>query len=87
MSVMLLIHDLLLTLMGLALWFTLLLLLLLSLTVQPLPATCKDKVRTGLANTHLYTFLQPLIKFKNYFYFEEKDRTLEVYEKVRIRDS
>ena len=29
--------------------------------------------------------LQALIKFKNYFYFEEKDETLEEHEKVMAK--
>jgi hypothetical protein len=30
------------------------------------------------------SLLQALIKFKNFFYFEEKDKTLEEFEKVLV---
>ena len=30
--------------------------------------------------------MQALIKFKNYFYFEERDEPVEEFEKVRICD-
>ena len=66
-----------------AIFFFFLIIILSRATVSP------NAQRRGLlglspaAGHHkLYCFLQALIRFKNFFYFEEKDDPVDEYEKV-----